>query len=102
MGTKKKNLSFLRARLYMLERRKTDTVGWRAVFRDHSPAQVRSQSDSEYNQKLQGNLQETNGARGYCTPSSFLPTLPSIKKLIKQQRVLNSTFLYKKAQEKSK
>ncbi|KAI4543114.1 hypothetical protein MJG53_006066 [Ovis ammon polii x Ovis aries] len=54
MGTKKKNLSFLRARLYMLERRKTDTVVESSVPGDHSGTLRRSQSDrSEYNQKLQ-------------------------------------------------
>ncbi|XDB51213.1 hypothetical protein AB1E18_004776 [Capra hircus] len=54
MGTKKKNLSFLRPRLYMLERRKTDTVVESSVPGDHSGTLRRSQSDrSEYNQKLQ-------------------------------------------------
>ncbi|XP_040093459.1 rho guanine nucleotide exchange factor 38 [Oryx dammah] len=54
MGTKKKNLPFLRPRLYMLERRKTDTVVESSVPGDHSGTLRRSQSDrSEYNQKLQ-------------------------------------------------
>uniref|UniRef100_A0A673TIQ3 DH domain-containing protein n=2 Tax=Suricata suricatta TaxID=37032 RepID=A0A673TIQ3_SURSU len=54
MGTKKKNLTFLRPRLYMLERRKTDTVVDSGVSGDHSGTLRRSQSDrTEYNQKLQ-------------------------------------------------
>uniref|UniRef100_A0ABI7Z4X3 Rho guanine nucleotide exchange factor 38 n=1 Tax=Felis catus TaxID=9685 RepID=A0ABI7Z4X3_FELCA len=54
MGTKKKNLTFLRPRLYMLERRKTDTVVDSSISGDHSGTLRRSQSDrTEYNQKLQ-------------------------------------------------
>ncbi|KAF4019742.1 hypothetical protein G4228_011510 [Cervus hanglu yarkandensis] len=54
MGTRKKNLPFLRSRLYMLERRKTDTMVESSVPGDHSGTLRRSQSDrSEYNQKLQ-------------------------------------------------
>lgn len=54
MGSKKKNLTFLRSRLYMLERRKTDTVVDSSVSGDHSGSLRRSQSDrTEYNQKLQ-------------------------------------------------
>ncbi|XP_036083535.1 rho guanine nucleotide exchange factor 38 isoform X3 [Rousettus aegyptiacus] len=54
MGTKKKNLIFLRSRLYMLERRKTDTVVESSIPGDHSGTLRRSHSDrTEYNQKLQ-------------------------------------------------
>ncbi|MBZ3885989.1 Rho guanine nucleotide exchange factor 38 [Sciurus carolinensis] len=54
MGTKRKNLTFLRPRMYMLERRKTDTVVENSVSGDHSGTLWRSQSDrTEYNQKLQ-------------------------------------------------
>ncbi|XP_052034454.1 rho guanine nucleotide exchange factor 38 [Apodemus sylvaticus] len=54
MGSKRKNLAFLRSRLYMLERRKTDTVVDSSVSGDHSGSLRRSQSDrTEYNQKLQ-------------------------------------------------
>uniref|UniRef100_A0A4X2JX68 DH domain-containing protein n=2 Tax=Vombatus ursinus TaxID=29139 RepID=A0A4X2JX68_VOMUR len=56
MGTKRKNLTFLRQRLYMLERRKTDTVVESSAAVDHgnSGPLRRSQSDrTEYNQKLQ-------------------------------------------------
>ncbi|XP_012977355.1 rho guanine nucleotide exchange factor 38 [Mesocricetus auratus] len=54
MGSKRKNLTFLRPRLYMLERRKTDTVVDSSVSGDHSGTLRRSQSDrTEYNQKLQ-------------------------------------------------
>lgn len=64
MGTKKKNLTFLRPRLYMLERRKTDTLVESTVSGDHSGTLRRSQSDrTEYNQKLQGNPRQTNYPR---------------------------------------
>uniref|UniRef100_A0A2K6FZC3 DH domain-containing protein n=1 Tax=Propithecus coquereli TaxID=379532 RepID=A0A2K6FZC3_PROCO len=54
MGTKRKNLTFLRPRLYMLERRKTDTLVESGASGDHSGTLRRSQSDrTEYNQKLQ-------------------------------------------------
>ncbi|KAH0500780.1 Rho guanine nucleotide exchange factor 38 [Microtus ochrogaster] len=54
MGSKRKNLTFLRPRLYMLERRKTDTVVDSSVPGDHSGTLRRSQSDrTEYNRKLQ-------------------------------------------------
>ena len=42
MGTKKKNLPFLRPRLYMLERRKTDTVVESSIPGDHSGTLRRS------------------------------------------------------------
>ncbi|XP_074128843.1 rho guanine nucleotide exchange factor 38 isoform X2 [Sminthopsis crassicaudata] len=66
MGTKKKNLTFLRQRLYMLERRKTDTLMESNMVVDHSNSGPlrRSQSDrTEYNQKLQGSLQWTRQIR---------------------------------------
>ena len=44
MGTKKKNLPFLRPRLYMLERRKTDTVVESSIPGNHSGTLRRSQS----------------------------------------------------------
>ncbi|OBS80147.1 hypothetical protein A6R68_21652, partial [Neotoma lepida] len=54
LGGKRKNLAFLRPRMYMLERRKTDTVVDSSVSGDHSGTLRRSQSDrTEYNQKLQ-------------------------------------------------
>ncbi|XP_044769024.1 rho guanine nucleotide exchange factor 38 [Neomonachus schauinslandi] len=63
MGTKKKNLTFLRPRLYMLERRKTDTVVDSSVSGDHSGTLRRSQSDrTEYNQKLQEKMTPQAGA----------------------------------------
>ncbi|KAM4049629.1 rho guanine nucleotide exchange factor 38 [Anomaloglossus baeobatrachus] len=54
-GFKKKNLTFLKSRLYMLERRKTDTIVEHAVNGDHGNTGTlrRTQSDrTEYNQKL--------------------------------------------------
>uniref|UniRef100_F7F3Z6 Dynamin-binding protein n=1 Tax=Monodelphis domestica TaxID=13616 RepID=F7F3Z6_MONDO len=65
MGTKKKNLTFLRQRLYMLERRKTDTVVESPGTVDHSNSGPlrRSQSDrTEYNQKLQEKMTPQAGA----------------------------------------
>lgn len=56
-GFKKKNLTFLKSRLYMLERRKTDTIVEHAVNGDYGNTGTlrRSQSDrTEYNQKLKG------------------------------------------------
>ncbi|XP_066088560.1 rho guanine nucleotide exchange factor 38 [Saccopteryx bilineata] len=62
MGTKKKNLTFLRPRLYMLERRKTDTVVDSSVSGDHSGTLRRSQSDrTEYSQKLQEKMTPPSG-----------------------------------------
>ncbi|XP_070264681.1 rho guanine nucleotide exchange factor 38 [Myotis yumanensis] len=62
MGTKKKNLNFLRSRLYMLERRKTDTVVESSVSGDHAGTLRRSQSDrTEYNQKLQEKMSPQAG-----------------------------------------
>uniref|UniRef100_A0ACB8E8K4 Rho guanine nucleotide exchange factor 38 n=1 Tax=Sphaerodactylus townsendi TaxID=933632 RepID=A0ACB8E8K4_9SAUR len=57
VGAKKKNLTFLKQRLYMLERRKTDTIVEKNVSEDHNSTGTlrRSQSDrTEYSQKLQG------------------------------------------------
>ncbi|XP_076998756.1 rho guanine nucleotide exchange factor 38 [Tamandua tetradactyla] len=63
MGPKKKNLTFLRPRLYMLERRKTDTVVESNVSGDHSGTLRRSQSDrTEYNQKLQEKMTPQTGS----------------------------------------
>lgn len=71
MGTKKKNLIFLRSRLYMLERRKTDTVVESSIPGDHSGTLRRSHSDrTEYNQKLQGNPRAANCPR--LLPSQLL------------------------------
>ncbi|XP_018409975.1 PREDICTED: rho guanine nucleotide exchange factor 38 [Nanorana parkeri] len=54
-GIKKKNLTFLKSRLYMLERRKTDTIVEQNTNGEHGNSGTlrRSQSDrTEYNQKL--------------------------------------------------
>lgn len=59
MASKRKNLTFLRPRLYMLERRRTDTVLDSSVPGDHAGTLRRSQSDrTEYSQKLQGKPKE--------------------------------------------
>ncbi|XP_047655170.1 rho guanine nucleotide exchange factor 38 [Phacochoerus africanus] len=69
MGTRKKNLPFLRSRLYMLERRKTDTAVESSVPGDHSGTLRRSQSDrTEYNQKLQEKMTPQAG----CSPVETL------------------------------
>ncbi|XP_053113664.1 rho guanine nucleotide exchange factor 38 [Hemicordylus capensis] len=67
VGAKKKNLTFLRHRLYMLERRKTDTVVENNLVGDHSSSSSgtlrRSQSDrSEYSQKLQEKMAPQAGS----------------------------------------
>uniref|UniRef100_A0A9L0SKS0 Rho guanine nucleotide exchange factor 38 n=1 Tax=Equus caballus TaxID=9796 RepID=A0A9L0SKS0_HORSE len=68
--TKRKNLPFLRPRLYMLERRKTDTVVESSVSGDHSGALRRSQSDrTEYNQKLQEKMTPQAGGSVAETPT---------------------------------
>ncbi|XP_074128849.1 rho guanine nucleotide exchange factor 38 isoform X8 [Sminthopsis crassicaudata] len=72
MGTKKKNLTFLRQRLYMLERRKTDTLMESNMVVDHSNSGPlrRSQSDrTEYNQKLQEKMMPQTGASAPGPPA---------------------------------
>ncbi|XP_039199927.1 rho guanine nucleotide exchange factor 38 isoform X2 [Crotalus tigris] len=68
MGVRKKNLTFLKQRLYMLERRKTDTVVESSTAGDHNSSSAtlrRSQSDrSEYNQKLQEKMAPHAGSVG--------------------------------------
>ena len=101
MGTKKRNLPFLRPRLYMLERRKTDTVVESSIPGDHSGTLRRSQSDrSEYNQKLQGNLQETSGPGVTALPALCFLLFHLQRKHSRQRRRANITFLYKKESKK--
>ncbi|XP_037365500.1 rho guanine nucleotide exchange factor 38 isoform X3 [Talpa occidentalis] len=70
LSTKKKNLTFLRPRLYMLERRKTDTVVESSVVGDRSGPLRRSQSDrTEYSQKLQEKMTPQAGCSAGETPS---------------------------------
>ncbi|ERE90308.1 dynamin-binding protein, partial [Cricetulus griseus] len=70
MGSKRKNLTFLRPRLYMLERRKTDTVVDGSVSGDHSGTLRRSQSDrTEYNQKLQEKMTPQTERSSAVTPT---------------------------------
>ncbi|XP_034968744.1 rho guanine nucleotide exchange factor 38 isoform X1 [Zootoca vivipara] len=67
VGARKKNLTFIRHRLYMLERRKTDTVVESHISGDHNSSGTlrRSQSDrSEYNQKLQEKMAPQAGSLG--------------------------------------
>lgn len=93
MGTKKKNLTFLRPRLYMLERRKTDTVVDSSVSGDHSGTLRRSQSDrTEYNQKLQGN-QHRSIILGYCIPSSVVLLLHRQRDHLRQRRKIEHYLL---------
>ncbi|XP_013917587.1 PREDICTED: rho guanine nucleotide exchange factor 38 [Thamnophis sirtalis] len=67
-GVRKKNLTFLKQRLYMLERRKTDTVVESSVAGDLNSSSAplrRSQSDrSEYNLKLQEKMAPHSGSVG--------------------------------------
>ncbi|XP_036887806.1 rho guanine nucleotide exchange factor 38 [Sturnira hondurensis] len=70
VGTKRKNLTFLRPRLYMLERRKTDTVVGSSASGDQSGTLRRSQSDrTEYNQKLQEKMTPPAGCPAAETPT---------------------------------
>uniref|UniRef100_A0A8C3FBX7 Rho guanine nucleotide exchange factor 38 n=1 Tax=Chrysemys picta bellii TaxID=8478 RepID=A0A8C3FBX7_CHRPI len=65
MGAKRKNLTFLKHRLYMVERRKTDTVVENSVSVDqgNSGTLRRSQSDrTEYSQKLQEKMAPQAGS----------------------------------------
>ncbi|CAM5107139.1 unnamed protein product [Eretmochelys imbricata] len=65
MGAKRKNLTFLKHRLYMVERRKTDTVVENSVSGDqgNSGTLRRSQSDrTEYSQKLQEKMAPQAGS----------------------------------------
>ncbi|XP_060103367.1 rho guanine nucleotide exchange factor 38 [Heteronotia binoei] len=67
VSPKKKNLTFLKQRLYMLERRKTDTIVEKNVSGDHNSSGTlrRSQSDrSEYSQKLQEKMAPQAGSSG--------------------------------------
>ncbi|XP_048365890.1 rho guanine nucleotide exchange factor 38 [Sphaerodactylus townsendi] len=67
VGAKKKNLTFLKQRLYMLERRKTDTIVEKNVSEDHNSTGTlrRSQSDrTEYSQKLQEKMAPQAGSSG--------------------------------------
>lgn len=102
VGTKKKNLTFLRPRLYMLERRKTDTVVESSASGDHSGTLRRSQSDrTEYNQKLQGNPREINRPR-LLLHSFFSPALPFAKKTLKAEEEIECHFLSKRKIRKNK
>ncbi|XP_053556774.1 LOW QUALITY PROTEIN: rho guanine nucleotide exchange factor 38 [Bombina bombina] len=86
-GIKKRNLTFLKSRLYMLERRKTDTIVEHNPSGDHATLR-RSQSDrTEYNQKLKEKM----------TPNAILsaPTSPTQdteelqrKKMEKRSKIL--------------
>lgn len=86
MGTKKKNLTFLRPRLYMLERRKTDTVVENSAAGDHSGTLRRSQSDrTEYNQKLQGNHIKNQSPQVTAPPAPFLRLFHAAMKALKAE-----------------
>uniref|UniRef100_A0A8C8RLU3 Rho guanine nucleotide exchange factor 38 n=1 Tax=Pelusios castaneus TaxID=367368 RepID=A0A8C8RLU3_9SAUR len=70
MAVKRKNLTFLKQRLYMLERRKTDTIVENSVSVDqcNSGTLRRSQSDrTEYSQKLQEKMAPQTGSMSPVT-----------------------------------
>ncbi|XP_075400971.1 rho guanine nucleotide exchange factor 38 [Tenrec ecaudatus] len=70
MGSKRKNLTFLRSRLYMLERRKTDTVVEHSAPGEHAGPLRRSQSDrTEYSHKLQEKMTPQAGCCAAETPA---------------------------------
>uniref|UniRef100_A0A8C5LPT3 Rho guanine nucleotide exchange factor 38 n=1 Tax=Leptobrachium leishanense TaxID=445787 RepID=A0A8C5LPT3_9ANUR len=90
-GFKKKNLSFLKSRLYMLERRKTDTIVEPVTNADHESAGTlrRSQSDrTEYNQKLKEKMAPN--------VSASVPTSPTqdgeemrLRKMAKRAKIIS-------------
>ncbi|XP_045140258.1 rho guanine nucleotide exchange factor 38 [Echinops telfairi] len=70
LGSKRKNLTFLRSRLYMLERRKTDTVVEHSAPGEHAGPLRRSQSDrTEYSHKLQEKMTPQAGCCEAETPA---------------------------------
>ncbi|KAJ1217501.1 hypothetical protein NDU88_005095 [Pleurodeles waltl] len=71
-GGKKRTLPFLKSRLYMLERRKTDTIVESAAPADPGGSGTlrRSQSDrTEYNQKLKEKMAPQTGSSAPTTPT---------------------------------
>lgn len=91
MASKRKNLTFLRPRLYMLERRKTDTVVDNSVPGDHSGTLRRSQSDrTEYSQKLQGNQRKGSCCR--WLPSRSMLVRSHLQGHLRQRRKSDPTF----------
>ncbi|XP_044285332.1 rho guanine nucleotide exchange factor 38 [Varanus komodoensis] len=90
-GTRKKNLTFLKQRVYMLERRKTDTVVESNFSGDHGSSGTlrRSQSDrSEYSQKLQEKMAPQAGSSGLV--GSPLETEEQLKRrmMAKRQKII--------------
>ncbi|ELW64109.1 Dynamin-binding protein [Tupaia chinensis] len=88
MGTKKKNLTFLRTRLYMLERRKTDSVVAGSAPADPSASLRRSQSDrTEYSQKLQEKMAPQ--AEGSAAQGPALETEHQLRRVMaKRARIM--------------
>ncbi|XP_059517614.1 rho guanine nucleotide exchange factor 38 [Myotis daubentonii] len=89
MGTKKKNLNFLRSRLYMLERRKTDTVVESSVSGDHAGTLRRSQSDrTEYNQKLQEKMSPQAGRAAETLTQEEEEELQKRRMMVRRSKII--------------
>ncbi|XP_075056995.1 rho guanine nucleotide exchange factor 38 [Mixophyes fleayi] len=89
-GVKKKNLTFLKSRLYMLERRKTDTIVEHAATEDHGNTGTlrRSQSDrTEYNHKLKEKMAPSVAASAPSSPMQDTEEL-RIRKMNKRAKII--------------
>ncbi|XP_077156813.1 rho guanine nucleotide exchange factor 38 [Paroedura picta] len=90
-GGKKKNLTFLKQRLYMLERRKTDSIVEKNVSGDHNSSGPlrRSQSDrSEYSQKLQEKMAPQAGSSGPVGSPLENEEQLSMRMIAKRQKII--------------
>ncbi|XP_063775358.1 rho guanine nucleotide exchange factor 38 [Pseudophryne corroboree] len=89
-GVKKKKPTFLKSRLYMLERRKTDTIVEHAINEDHGNTGTlrRSQSDrTEYNQKLKEKMAPSVAASAPTSPVQDTTEL-RIRKMNKRAKII--------------
>uniref|UniRef100_H3AQU8 Rho guanine nucleotide exchange factor 38 n=1 Tax=Latimeria chalumnae TaxID=7897 RepID=H3AQU8_LATCH len=93
-GAKKKNLGFLRPRLYMLERRKTDSiiadnVDDSKVEEGNSGTLRRSQSDrTEYSHKLKEKMAPNSGTSAPVTPT-LDPEERKQRMMAKRSKIIN-------------
>ncbi|KAM8940181.1 rho guanine nucleotide exchange factor 38 isoform 2-T2 [Pelodytes ibericus] len=85
---RKKNLTFLKSRLYMLERRKTDTIVEPICNGDHGTLR-RSQSDrTEYNQKLKEKMSPNVSASVPASPTPDTEELRA-RKMTKRGKIIS-------------
>ncbi|XP_053317497.1 rho guanine nucleotide exchange factor 38 [Spea bombifrons] len=91
VGVKKKNLTFLKSRLYMLERRKTDTIVEPTTNGDSGTTGTlrRSQSDrTEYNQKLKEKMAPNVSASVPTSPTQDTEELRT-RKMAKRAKIIS-------------